>query len=191
MKKTVLLLSALTILLLSTCAKPVKVSLDPLPSGYTLEDAKADGCVVFEDIDITEGQAVWDAFVKAAKKGETAAVRLAYYYTLGDPSRYAPELYEEMKSEYPKLFLVDLSCDGGVYTVTDYSDAQPASKEYRYLVKYEGEPKSKSATYSHYTYWVLVNDNTVTWEEIESGMASSQFGAGIDHRTVYFDLVFK
>lgn len=41
-------------------------------------------------------------------------------------------------------------------------------KSLTYLVKYTGKPSSESATYSEYTYYVLVNDDTLTWEEIKT-----------------------
>ena len=59
------------------------------------------------------------------------------------------------------------------------------------MVKYTGEPSSASAVFSDYTYYVLVNDDTVTWEQIEHGMFSSRFGDWIDHQTVYRELIYK
>lgn len=188
MKKGILILTI--ILLLTACSKndQVKVSLKQLPDDYSLEDAKSDNCVVFENIDITSGQSTWDDFIKNTKKGKPSTVRLAYYYTLDDPSRYAKELYEEIKDDYPMLFMKDLRFDGEKYIIEGYEEGQLISKEYTYLVKYEGQPKSTTALFSDYTYYVLVNDNTVTWEDIEHGMLSSKLGDGIDHYQVYFDL---
>ena len=191
MKRLPRALAVLLLLLLPACAGEPQTALEPLPSGYTLEDAKDGGCVVFEDGDITSGQKLWSSFVSAAGKGRAAAVRLAYYYTLGEPSHYSPEYYEEIKDDYPKLFFSDLTFDGGTYTIRDYSEDAPAVKEYPYLVKYEGAPESPTATFSKYTYYVLVHDDTVTWDRLERGLYSSTFGDYIDHRRVYSDLVFK
>lgn len=190
MKKTLLLLAAL-VLVLTACSTPDITPLQNLPDDYSLEDAKADGCVVFENGDVTSGQSVWTTFVKASNKDKAADIRLAYYYTLLDASHYAPEYYEEIKDEYPKLFIVDLTFDGGKYTITDYSEDAPVIKTYQHLKKYEGAPNSADAIFSYYTYYVLVNNDTVTWDQIEHGMISSQLGDQIDHYRVYSDLVMK
>lgn len=74
--------------------------IDKIPKSYTLDDAKKDGCVVFEDMRLTSGGSVWENFVEKTEKGRPAKVRLAKYYTLNDPSRYSPELYEKIKDDY-------------------------------------------------------------------------------------------
>lgn len=190
MKRAAILFFALA-LLLAGCSKAPKYTLDKLPADYSLEDAKADHCVVFEDGDVTSGQSIWNDFFKAANKGKTATVRLVMYYTLGDPSRYAPEYYEKIKDDYPLLYLKDLTYNGKSYTIKGYEDGQLITNEYSYLVKYTGKPNSKHASFSKYTYYVLVNDNSVTWDDIEHGMLSSQSGDAIEHYRVYSDLVFK
>lgn len=167
------------------------VSLDQLQNNYDLEQAKKDGCVVFENGDITSGQSTWDFYIKEIGENKSASVRLVYYYTLGDSSRYAPELYEEIKNDYPVLYVKDLTFDGVHYTIEGYEDNLLISKQYQYLMKYQGHPKSSTATFSDYLYYVLINDDTVTWEEIERGLYSSQFDAWIDHYRVYTDLTFK
>lgn len=191
MRKPVILLIILSFLLTACSKNTEKVSLDQLPDTYSLEEAKSDDCVTFENGDITHGQQVWDDFVKAAKKGKQKSARLAFYYTLDDPSRYSKEYYEEIKDDYPLLFIKDLRFDGKEYTIEGFEDGQLITKKYKYMLKYEGQPRSPSAIFSEYTYYVLVNDDTVTWEDIEDGMLSSQSGAAIDHYKVFTDLVFK
>ena len=39
--------------------------------------------------------------------------------------------------------------------------------------------------YNGYEHYVLVNDESVTWEQIFNGLISSHYGDGIDHWTVY------
>ncbi|KNY30305.1 hypothetical protein Bccel_5585 [Pseudobacteroides cellulosolvens ATCC 35603 = DSM 2933] len=162
-----------------------------LPADYTLEDAKSGNCVVFENGDITHGQSTWDDFITATDDSKPSIVRLAYYYTLGDPSKYSKDLYQEIKDDYPVLYITDLTFDGKKYIIKGIEDGKLISKEYKYLMKYEGQPKSPTAIFSEYTYYVLVNDNTVTWDDIEHGISSSQFGDYIDHYQVYSDLVLK
>ena len=130
MKRTVLLF-AVIVFLFSACTGTVRkqAPLDKVQGHYSLTAAKTDGCVVFEDLHITSGKPVWDTFFNAANLGKTASVRLAYYYTLGDPSHYTPELYAEIKDDYPKLFLRDLNYIDGKYTVTDYEEGRFITKE--------------------------------------------------------------
>ncbi len=146
--------------------------------------------VVFEDGDIVSGQRIWDAFVLEVYDGKSAAVTLEYKYTLGDPSRYDPEYYEEIKDDYPVCYVKELTFDGETFTITGMEEEGQVTKEYRYLLKYTGEPGSATAVFKSYVYYVLTNDEPVTWEEIEQGMFSSQADAGIDHETVFSDLIY-
>lgn len=167
------------------------VPLEQLPEDYSLENAKADKCVVYENGDITHGQSIWNGFTTQARKGNAVTVRLAYYYTLDDSSHYSKEYYESIKDDYPVLYVKDLSFDGNKYRLEGFEDSKLYEKEYNYMMKYEGEPRSPSAVFSKYTRYVLVNDNTATWEDIEDGAVSSQSGAYIDNYPVYTDLIWK
>ena len=80
------LIAALLLLAAAAYGQPRQTPLSKLPSDYSLEQAKADGCVVYEDLDVTQGQEQFAGFAERAARGETCAVRLANYYTLGDPS---------------------------------------------------------------------------------------------------------
>ncbi|MFA7674376.1 MAG: hypothetical protein WCY62_11050 [Clostridia bacterium] len=192
MKKFIFLVFAIILLLTSCTEKDIcYIPYDQIPEDYSLLQAKDDDCVVFEDSDITSGQSVWDDFLYKTASKKSCEVRLAFYYTLGDASHYAAELYEEIKDDYPVLYIMDLSYDGEKYTIYHTEDDNEYSNEYGYLVRYNGTPGSPTATYSGYTYYVLVNDDTVTWEQIEHGMYSSLYGDAIDHMTVYYDKVWK
>ena len=169
--------------------KAERAPLEELPEDYSLEQAKADGCVVHEDGDVTSGQTVWDAFAEAVSAGTAASVRLGFYYTLGDPSRYDPEYYESIKDDYPVLYIEDLTYDGTAYTIRWFEKDGEIVKAYRYLMRYEGEPESPYASYDSHVRYVLTNDDSVTWEDIVWGMVSSRFGDYIDHHQVYVDLI--
>ena len=200
MKKIVLLCVA-GLLVLSACSPKqtkldtslrlaVPTSLDKLPHDYNLQQAIADDCVVYEDGDILSGQAVWDAFAEKCESGQDASVRLGFYYTL-NKAQVTEEYYEQEKDNYPLLFIQDLHYDGEIYTLSEIDDEDPTllnHYRYRYMKRYEGEPDSPTASFSSYIYYVLVNDDSVTWDEIMHGMFSSQWGAYIDHRTVYTTL---
>lgn len=167
---------------ISTENFPVELSADEM-----LEKATEDGFVVFEDSGITSGEEIWQEFYDRTQAGEPAVVYLANYYTLNEEN-IAEEYYEEIKDEYPKIFLSSLYFDGEQYVITDrpgYEEEPERSKVYPYLVKFEGEPSSPSARFDRYVYYVLVHDKNVIWKELEWGMFSSQFGDYIDHCRVY------
>ena len=151
---------------------------------YTLEDARIDGCVCFDNGDITEGQKIWDEFVNATEKQEDTIVRLAFYYSL-DEEQCDPEYYESAKDEYPVLYIQELTYKYDSYTIRWFEEGEEIKKTYKYLMKYEGEPESETALYESYLRYVLTNDNTVTWEQIWRGLASSKLGDAIDHQVVY------
>ena len=151
---------------------------------YTLEDARIDGCVCFDNGDITEGQKIWDEFVNATEKQEDAIVRLAFYYSL-DEEQCNPEYYESVKDEYPVLYIQELTYKDDSYTIRWFEEGKEIKKTYKYLMKYEGEPESETALYESYLRYVLTNDNTMTWEQIWRGLASSKLGDAIDHQVVY------
>ena len=151
---------------------------------YTLEDARIDGCVCFDNGDITEGQKIWDEFVNATNTQDEATVRLAFYYSL-DEEQCDPEYYESVKDEYPVLYIQKLTYKDDSYTIRWFEEGEEIKKTYKYLMKYEGEPESETALYESYLRYVLTNDNTVTWEQIWRGLASSKLGDAIDHQVVY------
>lgn len=191
MKKTIVMLLSLIFLLTACTKNSAKSPLSELPENYDLNDAKKDNCVIFENSDITYGQAVWDDFISATKNDLSATVRLAFYYTLDDPAHYSNEYYEKIKDDYPIMSIKDLSFDGEKYLIESIEDGKLISQEYKYLLKYEGKPSSLAAIYSEYIYYVVVNNNTVTWDDILHGMLSSKSNDWIDHFVAYSDLKFK
>jgi hypothetical protein len=178
MKKICAAIAMLMIVLSSGCSSDEQKSLDYV---------KTNGYVVYENLDITVGQSVWDEFISASDAGAICEVPLAFYYTLGDPSHYSPEMYEEEKARYPLLYTKTLSFDGEKYTLTYSDEDGDHVEEYRYMLKLTGDAESATATYSHYVRYVLADDETVTWDEIFRSMVSSQSGAYIRHSVVYTD----
>ena len=148
--------------------------------------------VVFEDLRCTSGQQLWQDFYNKVRRGESDTVKLVYYYTLSQHG-ISKELYEKEKDNYPQIFIGELRYDGCKYKITIGESAKKEPEkvsEYKYLKRYTGKPSSASATFSSYEYYVLVNDNSVTWEQIEHGMISSQLGDSIDHYMVYENLFY-
>lgn len=165
--------------------KTSTISLEDITEDYTLEDAKADGMVVFEDNEITSGQEIWDDFVENSKKGKETSVMLAYYYTLGDASQYSESYYEKAKEEYPLLFVHELSYNGSTYHLEYNEDGQNYQFDYKYLKKYEEQPNYISADYTEFTRYILVNDDSITAEQIDKSLISSQTTDQIDFKMVY------
>lgn len=187
------LAALLCALLLAGCGQQkteVLPSLEELPADYSLEQAREDGCVVHENGDIASGQEAWEDFLKASSAGKAAAVRLADYYTLDDPSRYDPDYYESIKDDYPLLYLSDLSFDGKAYTVSGLEDGERWTYTYSYLKRFEDAAKTPGAVYDSYVRYVLVNDDTVTWSQLMHGAFSSRFGDYIPFHSVYTDYIY-
>lgn len=184
------ILAVLTLALAGCQQAEQLVPLKELPGDYSLEQAKKDGCVVHEDGDVTQGKDVFKAFMNASESGKPGTVRLAFHYTLGDPSRYDPAYYESIKDDYPVMYVRDLSFDGKEYTIRWYEDGKEISKNYQYLLAYQGAAETPGAAYQSYERYVLTNDEAVTWPELMYGLVSSQFGDYIDHESVCTDLIY-
>lgn len=161
-----------------------EIPIEKVADDYTLEDALAEDMVVMADGEAINGQEKWKQFYEATLNGKPANIKVVYYYTLGDASRYDPDYYESIKDEYPKLFVSYLYYDGSRYTLTSFSEEQQYMGTFSYLMRYEKEEDPK-AFYSDRVKYVLVNDSTVTWSEIQWGMLSSQSGDYIEHEMVY------
>lgn len=184
-----LLLFAILIGSLTACKPQTETDLldTSLSADEVLKAVKSGNYVVFEGSHCTAGNDIWQEFYKTVSNKKSATVNLAWYYTL-DKEHVSEELYEEEKDNYPVIFLGTLRYNGKDFTVTtgkSTEETPETNKTYKYLMHYTGEPSSASATFSHYEYYVLVNDNSVTWEEIEHGMFSSLWGDQIDYYTVY------
>ena len=189
---TAIILAVFTMLTAVGCNRSSDlVPLEELPDDYSLEQAKADGCVTHENGDVSQGKEVFETFYHTAKSGKADTVRLAFYYTLDDPSRYDPDYYESIKDDYPLLFIQDLSFDGKEYSIRWYEDGKEINETYSFLMKYEGPAETPNALFKSYVRYVLTNDDAVTWQELMYGMSSSQFGANIPHKSVCIDLIYE
>lgn len=179
---------ACAVLAMCFLTDPRETAREPLREDYTLEEVKSSGCFVMENGAVTSGNREWESFLKKTAAGRPASLRIAKYYTLGDPSGYSAEYYREHAPEYPMLFVFDIDYDGAGYTVRWLEDGAEHEKGYLYLKRFEGEPTSASASYTHYLRYVLLNDDTATWEEIESSYIMSVTSEAVEHFTVYEDL---
>lgn len=167
---------------------PTYIPYSELTEDYSLEDAKRDGCVVFEDLHLTSGEEHWLNFIAMTEKGEAATIRLAYYYTLDENESIAPELYEEIKDQYPALYFTDLTYDGTMYRTYYVEDGIEYKTEFPYLNHYTGEAP-KGAAFSRYDCYILVEDKDVTYEALEKSMLSSNSKDFIPHKRVYINFI--
>lgn len=198
MKRThyICFVTLLLILVLSACKRvgaPDKEwnDLKEVADNYSLEDARLDGYVIIENLSVTYGEETWQSFVNSSAEKTPCKVRVVHYYTLGNPSRYDPTYYESIKDDYPRMYIFELDYDGDIFSVNHYEEDRLIQSEYKYLMRYEGEPDTPYATFTSYVRYVLVNDDKVTWEDIYGGMISSQHGANIPHSQIYIDLLYK
>ncbi|MBQ8497890.1 MAG: hypothetical protein IJ489_10625 [Clostridia bacterium] len=186
------LLSALVLcaLLLTSCSEVgIEPSLAELPSEYTLEAAKADGCIVYENLDITAGQENWDAFLASVDAKKSCAVRLYFYATL-NPDLYTEEHYEELAKDYPKIEVYDLSYHRKKFTVTKIVDGETVKEEFAYLLQSEDEPLLPSVSgYSKRIVYFLSDTPDITWMQavVSSNPASDK--EPYHYQRVYCDYI--
>ena len=182
-------------LLLSGCKKVSTPDewkdLKEVADNYSLEDAKRDGYVIIEDLSVTYGEETWQSFVNSSAEKIPCNVRVVHYYTLDDASRYDPTYYESIKDDYPMMYIFELDYDGDIFSVSHYEEDRLIQSEYKYLMRYEGEPNTLHATFTSYVRYVLVNDDKITWEDIMRGMLSSKYGDYIPHSQIYTDLTYR
>lgn len=170
----------------------VKAPLDPIGTANfpttmsadeMLQKAIEEDFVVMYEFQYVNGEEKWQEFFETTKNGTPATIHLAKYYTM-DEVGVSKEYYEANKDEYPKIFLLTLCFDGEKYTITDrpgtMEDAEMV-RTYPYLVKLEGKPRSATAIFDRYEYYVLVHDETLTWSEIERRSFSSKLEDSIDY----------
>ena len=153
---------------------------------YSVKDAEAAGYVIIAGLQVTAGQKRWDDFVLRTESGKPAKIRILHH----DPSG----MLNNNSDPDTQSYITEVEFDGEKYISRSFKHGQLGKlheEEYRYMMRYEGKPESPHANYGHYLRYVLVNDNTVTWEDIERGMLSSQSGDYIPHEEVYTDLTSR
>ena len=193
MKKAFIVL--FSILILGTCVSCKTENVQDMSlfdtictADEALEASKKGSVVVIEGMKCTAGDEIWDKFYQTVSHGKAASVLCAHYYVL-DKERVTEELYEAEKDMYPMLFFDKLEYDGDMFTVTTRKSTEKEidyEESFKYLMHYTGDAPVQ-ANFSSYDYYVLVDDQTVTWDEIVAGMisSSSQFGAWVKHHSVY------
>ena len=167
-----------------------------------LERVKADGFVVMEDLHVTSGKEVWADFYDKVEQGIPCSVRIAKYYKYDDSKYVSDERRIEM-NDYPMLFLTELIYDGFKlltrplhFADKDYvsycivGDESP-ERTWKYLMHYSVDAPGSASNWTTCERYVLVNDDTRTWKQIEWGSLSSTAGAYVPHDTVYTEYEWK
>ena len=166
-----------------------------------LEKAVDSGFVVMENGSVAYGREIWQDFYGKVSAGEPASVRIGHYYTLDDEKDTTSDYYEANKGDRPCIFLNELTFDGSQffispvhsteegYVVYEQAGFDSPASQWKYLMHYTGKPRSMTASFSEYDKYVLVNDDTLTWERIEHGMVSSHFGDFVPFTEVYNEYI--
>ena len=148
-----------------------------LPDG-SLEEIINDGFVVMKNGSVISGEDKWQEFVKKTEAREPAEINIADYYTL--TGRMAKNLYELSNIDYPMAYLHRLKYDGEyfIFTPLQKSDASDNKYEimpdneneweqkYKYMKHYTEKAPSDTALYTTFDKYVLVDDDSVTWDDI-------------------------
>lgn len=172
------LLAVLLCLTLTACGG------DPYaPLREQMETAKAEGCVVTENGDVTAGAEVWTAFYEAAQAGEAAEVRLADWYDTADSSPAC-------------LYFHTLAFDGETYTISaEYGDGNGGElwqDSYTELLRFSYVPWGAAGEeYESCTGYWLANDPDVTLADISRAETISLDSVMENVRCVYTECIPK
>ena len=193
MKKILLILIiALSVISFCSCAREDYSAQEEMfnkvmSADEALEMSMKTDTVVFEMKGCTSGQKVWDEFCAKTAKGKKASVLCANYYVL-DLARISRDLYEEEKDYYPQLYFSLIEFDGKNYTVkTRKSDSEELDSEetYKFMLHFTGDAASASAVFESYEYYILADDESLTYDQINRSMFSSRSGDYIRNCRVY------
>lgn len=176
MYKKILMLLICAMIILTSCSRnndiqeglPNFTDINDLPTSYTLEDAKLDGCVVFEDLTLRSGESNWNEFIDLSQSDQEATIRIVFYY-----------------SDDSVFYIKDLSFDGSYYYV---SEKDVETKQYKYLNHYSIKPDN-DASYKTFDYYILVNEKDISFDSLEKSMASSKSGDYIDQYRIFINLI--
>ena len=159
------------------------------PLGVTeedIEDAKAHGFVVMRGMESPYNSELMDDFLEKVEAHRSADVRIAKVH---DASvNMAPDLELATKQDYPSLFLSEISFDGirfkvypinkidGKYVLAERERIDSSRRTLKYLKRMTDIPRSENALFNSAERYVLVDDDTLTWDDLMSGVFSNRLG---------------
>lgn len=150
-----------------------------LAGATELEDAIADGVYVQRQGQAYANKDALTRFYEDSLKGVAGSLIIGNYYAM--PSNVSKEFYDAYKDDYPVMYYDLLSFDGtqftlspvhkidGEYVIHEEPGVDSPASTWKYLMHYEGIPREGSvpSTITYYDRYVLMDDNTLTWDEIE------------------------
>ena len=147
------------------------IPLEDLPEIYSAEQAMLDGCFVMTDGVARENKELFKQFVICCWNGIPGMIRTVNWH-YGEDSHWS---------------VYDLSFDGNGYTLTTPENTYT----FRYLKQFTGEKAWEGADHDAFDYYILVNDDSVTFEDIMSGKLDMNDWQNPAHWTVYADLIYR
>jgi hypothetical protein len=172
---------------------PIQPSAEDRTENSALRDSGLRNEVVYTNLQVTQGQDIWDDFVTECNSGEESSVRISFH-TDATKMAYPLEFRGEINASDSALvsdYYADISFDGTHYNYSYTARGEICVEEYKYMARFSVETLSKGAAYNEYVVYVLLNDKTVTWDQIVFSHASSQYPMMIDHRLVYVNMVLS
>lgn len=162
----------------------IYLTLEDVPKEFVLADAMKSNMFVLSESEIVHGQELWDSFLAKTKKGEAASLLIAYNYELGDKSHYSEEYYEEIKDDYPVLYVKELIFDGSQYEIHLFDDNGEiiVRRGYEYMIHTSGKLNNAAVGADGY---YLVHDETLTYQQLMWSLLSSNSKDWIDFQSVY------
>lgn len=99
--------------------------------------------------------------MRLTKGAQSASIRFVKHFSIDDST----------------LSIIDLSFDGTIYTLQEKDEE---TKQYKFLKHYTNEDNLLD-------YYILVNDEKVTFDELEKSLVSSKSDAYKDQYRIYIN----
>lgn len=146
------------------------IPLEELPEKYSAEQAMIDGCFVQTDGVARENKELFQDFAVCSWNGMSGVIRIVNWH-YGEESRCS---------------VMDLGFDGNKYTLTSLENTYT----FRYLKRYTGEKAWENADHDAFECFVLVNDDSITWQDIQSGKLDMNDHNNPGYWMVYMDYTY-
>lgn len=197
MKKSLLMTFLLMFFLLIACAKldnnvlknMYDIPYEDLPDDFSLEDAINNDYLVMKNLDYENGEEVFNQFRENIDQKIPCVIRIAFYYTLNKYD-YSEEYYEQIKNNYPMLYISELIFDGTKYIFKQKENGKIHEYEYQYLKNELEDSPGEQATYNKREIYYLVNED-VTFKQITSSYLDSIYGNEIKHAVIFSNYDYK
>jgi len=149
---------------------------------------------------VESGKEIWEDFCGKASKHMPASVIIADCYTQSENVSAGLKIAEA--GDYPCLFFSKLTYDGiefviepiyrenGEYEVKEDEYYDIHTSYYKYLRHFEGEAEFPGMIYSYYDIYILTDNDTDDWKDIESSHWLNPMGA-IPYEQVYGEYEWK